>query len=1253
MPVRRRFAFACLLLLVAAAAQAAGHQQFTLSDFTSSRLDRSYEMARGDLRVTLRPIGAHGNQEAVVARDRAALESIAYEIVGMKGVIAAVSSGRGVRFVTGKPAYDMSLSAPTLIDADGRPSTGLSWAIQRNSAEHATLHLEIDDPMVRYPVTVSFKASSLATSNSRPRFEVRALVNGSISGTVTDAVSGAPIVDEFVSVYDATGEFVTYGVTSSTGFYQTVDGLGTGTYYAFAGAANYLGELYNNIPCASGCDPTTGTAISVTDGTNTPGINFALTPTLGTVTGTVSASTGPLSDVNVLFYDNTDNPVTSAFSDASGFYSVQLSPDGAPYHARTFNNVYPGYIDQLYFDTDCVDCDVSTGTDIAVTAGVTTSGINFNLRTGGLLSGTVTDDATNPIINAFIEVFNSSGNLVTTAQTDAAGNYTSLNGLVSGTYYVRVTAAGYQPELYDDIPCSSCTVTSGTGVSVTSGSTTTGIDFELTAETISVSGTVTGTASAPLGGVLVAFYDNSGAQVEVVSTDASGNYSITLAAAGTYYAKANNTVHAGYTDQLYDGIDCSGCDVTTGTAINATGGATITGIDFALNTNGGRIAGTVSSADTSSGIPFASVAIYNSTGVFVSYSTADGSGNYISFNGLTPGTYFATGWSSGFATQLYNGINCASGCDVTTGTAITVTASTTTTGIDFQLGTAFARISGTVQDASSNPISGATVQFYDDGGMPVGSATTNASGNYLVSLSSTGTYYAIASATGFTSVLYDGITCNGCDPITGNPISAEVGATTTNINFILQATGCNGTVQPPTLPNGQVGSPYSATVSSTGMTAPVTFAVTSGDLPDGLTLNGSTGEISGIPTAAGTFIFVITATDASSCTAGRQYEVEISQVNTPTTTVLTASPNPSTYGQAVTLTATVTPEGATGSVVFTEGTTVLGTDDLDANGVASIVVTNFNAGTHVVTATYGGAATYQPSSDTENVVVNKATPVITWPTPADIVYCTALSSTQLNATANVPGTFVYTPAAGTVLNAGTHTLSVAFTPDDTTNYNNASASVSINVQKATPVFSNLSSPTIVIGTASTTISGTISSGSCSTPTGTVSITLNAVVQSAAIQADGSFSSTFATAALVPPSYTISFSYAGDSNYNSATASSTLRVIYATTATVLSTSNANSGATVVFRIFVYNAQGVNISSPTLEVMAYGYRLSSSPTWLPATPTGNNGMDFDFQNAGGGSYKFTLRTDSALAPGTYVLGYTIGADTTIHEVTFNIQ
>jgi hypothetical protein len=79
----------------------------------------------------------------------------------------------------------------------------------------------------------------------------------------------------------------------------------------------------------------------------------------------------------------------------------------------------------------------------------------------------------------------------------------------------------------------------------------------------------------------------------------------------------------------------------------------------------------------------------------------------------------------------------------------------------------------------------------------------------------------------------------------------------------------------------------------------------------------------------------------------------------------------------------------------------------------------------------------------------KTTLKITWATPAGIVYSTALSFAQLNARASVAGSFVYTPAAGAVLNAGTHTLKADFTPADTANYTTIQASTtSLIVAKA-------------------------------------------------------------------------------------------------------------------------------------------------------------------------------------------------------------
>src|SRR5208282_5027971 len=91
---------------------------------------------------------------------------------------------------------------------------------------------------------------------------------------------------------------------------------------------------------------------------------------------------------------------------------------------------------------------------------------------------------------------------------------------------------------------------------------------------------------------------------------------------------------------------------------------------------------------------------------------------------------------------------------------------------------------------------------------------------------------------------------------------------------------------------------------------------------------------------------------------------------------------------------------------------------------------------------------------------------ITWANSSSITYGTALSATQLDATASVAGTFVYTPAAGTVLHAGSgQTLSVSFTPSDSTDYTTATGSTTIHVNQATPSITWSTPSSITYGTA--------------------------------------------------------------------------------------------------------------------------------------------------------------------------------------------
>ncbi|HEX7827796.1 MAG TPA: hypothetical protein VF477_23090, partial [Mycobacterium sp.] len=118
------------------------------------------------------------------------------------------------------------------------------------------------------------------------------------------------------------------------------------------------------------------------------------------------------------------------------------------------------------------------------------------------------------------------------------------------------------------------------------------------------------------------------------------------------------------------------------------------------------------------------------------------------------------------------------------------------------------------------------------------------------------------------------------------------------------------------------------------------------------------------------------------------------------------------------------------------------------------------------TLTVNAAATtnYKAASKSVSINVGKATPAITWATPASITYGVALSLTQLNATSPVPGAFTYTPAAGAVLDAGSQTLSVSFAPTDAANYNPATATVTLAITKADPTITWNNPADIVYGT---------------------------------------------------------------------------------------------------------------------------------------------------------------------------------------------
>jgi sugar lactone lactonase YvrE len=199
-----------------------------------------------------------------------------------------------------------------------------------------------------------------------------------------------------------------------------------------------------------------------------------------------------------------------------------------------------------------------------------------------------------------------------------------------------------------------------------------------------------------------------------------------------------------------------------------------------------------------------------------------------------------------------------------------------------------------------------------------------------------------------------------------------------------------------------------------------------------------------------TLTVLFTPTDnVSYSTATMSVEIDVVPA---TPTVAWGTPAAITYGTALDATQLNATASVPGTFVYTPA--------------AGTVLPAGNGQTLSVTFTPSDTVDYTTVTKNVSINVAKASPTVTWATPASIVYGTPLGPTELNATANVPGTFVYTPAAGTVLPAGNgQTLSVLFTPTDTANYTTASTNVSINVHKSTPVLTWSAPASITYGTA--------------------------------------------------------------------------------------------------------------------------------------------------------------------------------------------
>ena len=379
---------------------------------------------------------------------------------------------------------------------------------------------------------------------------------GIITGYVYEADGVTPIADlnVFASDYE-TKQFVGGMNTNPDGSYSIRVLQGTyrvRTCIECSPPNPYIDEFYDDTTDFMAATP----VVVANTGDVVSGIDFELEQG-GTITGVVTGEGIPIDNLHVYAEDITTGEWKGgANTKADGTYKI-IVPAG-DYRVRACAECFPmhPYVGEYYDD----EYDWDMATPVAVAVGVVTSGIDFDLVPGGMISGVVTDEVTgNPIFNLEMIIQDyDTGVVYGGVSTRPDGSYTFV---VPGSADYRVkacaTCAGsflYADEWYDD----TYAFLLATRVPATAGVETSGIDFAL-AHGASILGRVTdNTTGDGIGGVLIAVFEYDsillGSEnwvfVSATFTDPNGYYRTPRLADGEYGIRSGN--QAGYANEWYD-----------------------------------------------------------------------------------------------------------------------------------------------------------------------------------------------------------------------------------------------------------------------------------------------------------------------------------------------------------------------------------------------------------------------------------------------------------------------------------------------------------------------------------------------------------------------------------------------------------------------------------------------------------------------------------------------------------------------------
>jgi len=594
-------------------------------------------------------------------------------------------------------------------------------------------------------------------------------LGGTISGVVRDD-QGNPLAGASVS-YESCGGMVlgwqNGGQSGADGTY-VIRGLATGDYAFSASHDGYVTEYYDNT-----FREVDRTCVSLTEGQDTPNIDFSL-ELGGSISGDVTDGSGhPVSNVEVQAYAEDGNS-GSVRTDSNGHYVIQ----GLVTSNYIVETAGGGYVTEYY---DGVR-DWEQATHVAVTQPQETPNINFVLDRGAIITGRATDASSgDPIPN--VQVTASGQHMGMGGQTDTNGVYAIgadtdyySSGLPTGCYVMDASGGGYVREYYDGVR----DYEAATQVCVIEGETTANIDFAL-----DLGGTISGTVTLPGGGPIPMW----GAYVNAISADgtyyggyveANGTYAIDGLATGDYIVKAYGS---GYASQYYNGARLSG----DATVVHVVEGQETTSIDFDLQVEA-TVSGVVRDGQGNP-LQYAYVRAEpwpGGAGTDVWFGSTGADGSYV-IHGLSDGCYVVWALAQGHAPEYYGGVHWQEDGP----TQVCVQQGSATSGIDFAMdddGT----ISGKVTDADGHPVSGLVIGTLPvDHGEPSwwwpsehkgwiwGWAITGYDGTYTVGGLASGLYKVWVQGPDYLTTYYDGVFASDA----ASPVAVSEGENTPDIDF--------------------------------------------------------------------------------------------------------------------------------------------------------------------------------------------------------------------------------------------------------------------------------------------------------------------------------------------------------------------------------------------------------------------------------------------------------------------------------------